>query len=139
MKLKYYFLLLAAGFILNSCLDTDNEENCYYDECDTEYPTHGSLTVKANLNAENSSLPIRIYSGHYGEGELLREDTLYDDRKVYSLPSGVYYSVAAKYKTSDGGEVVVIDGDKIDVRSRKECDSTCYTVVDATVNVKLQY
>jgi len=124
--------------LLVSCLDTDSDEECYYEDCFSTYPTTGTLTVKVTLNSLNSSVPIKIYSGHYDDGELIREDTLYFDRQNYVLDPGVYYSVAATYQT-ENGEIVVVDGDKIDVESRKECDSTCYSVTDAKVNCKLNY
>ncbi len=125
-------------FVLSACVDTNDSEDCYYDDCQTTYPYTGTLRVKISLNGASTSVPIKIYAGYYGEGELIEEDTMYSETKHYELPSGVYYSVAATYKTSQG-DITVVDGDKIDVESRRECDSTCYSVHDAKVNLKLQY
>lgn len=136
--LKLFSAFILVFVLFSSCNDISDDENCAYEDCTTFYPTHGTLTVKVNFDANNNTIPIRIYSGYYDTGELIREDTLYAEKKDFVLPSGVYYTVAAKYKTS-GSDIVVIDGEKIDVNSRKECDSTCYSVTDATVNVKLQY
>jgi hypothetical protein len=131
-------VLMPMAFLLFSCVDNTNDEDCAYDDCTTLYPTHGTMTVKVNFDANNSEIPIQIFSGYYDTGELIRDDTLYAEKKDFVLPSGIYYTVAAKYKTT-GSDIIVIDGEKIDVNSRKECDSTCYSVTDATVNVKLQY
>ncbi|PKP03564.1 MAG: hypothetical protein CVU11_07925 [Bacteroidetes bacterium HGW-Bacteroidetes-6] len=138
MKTITIITVFLLSMSLWSCTDNSDDESCVYDDCVTLYPTHGTLTVKVNFDTHNSKVPIQIYSGYYDTGELIREDTLMGEKKDYVLPSGVYYTVAAKYKT-DGMDIVVIDGDKIDVNSRKECDSTCYSVTDASINVKLQY
>lgn len=129
-------ILIAIAVLAVSCTDS-NDEDCYYEDCTTMYPTEGTLSVKVNFDALNPSVPIRIYAGYYGVGELITEDTLYGEKKDYLLPTGVFYSVAANYKTEQGS-MLVIGGDKIDVKSRKECDSTCYTVKDAYVKVKLK-
>ncbi len=135
-QLKYLTLLLLVAFS-GSCVD-DDYDDCDMQDCVSVYPTSGSLTVKATLNSMNSSVPIRIYAGHYDDGELILEDTLYDERTNYVFEPGVYYSVAAKYKT-ESGDITVVDGDKIEVITNTDCDTTCYTVNDATVNCKLHY
>ncbi len=133
---KYLILFLLIAFSA-SCVDDD------YDDCDTQdcvsiYPETGTLTVKVTLNSMNSLVPIRIYAGHYDNGELIREDTIYSERQNYVFEPGIYYSVAATYQT-ESGEITVVDGDKIEVITNTDCDTTCYTVNDATVNCKLHY
>ena len=134
-KLKYFALLFVVLLPL-SC--ADDYDDCNTQDCVSVYPTTGSLTVKVTLNSLNSSVPVRIFAGHYDAGELIREDTLYSDRQNYVFEPGIYYSVAATYQT-ENGEIVVVDGDKIDVITHTECDTTCYTVDDAVVNCKLHY
>jgi len=125
-------------FSLASCTNTVSSDACEDSECYSTYPTSGTLTVKITTDALNSSVPVRIYAGRYDSGQLLIEDTLYYNRQEFVLDPGEYYSVSATYQT-ENGEVVVVDGGKIDVITNN-CDSfSCYTVTDVTVNCKLKY
>ncbi|MDX9932835.1 MAG: hypothetical protein AB7V36_07735 [Bacteroidales bacterium] len=135
-QFRYLIMVLPLLFVL-SCVD-DDYDDCDMQDCVSIYPETGTLTVKVTLNSMNSLVPIRIYAGHYDDGELIREDTLYSERQNYVYEPGIYYSVAATYKT-ESGEITVVDGDKIEVITNTECDTTCYTVNDATVNCKLHY
>ncbi|MPM40822.1 hypothetical protein SDC9_87470 [bioreactor metagenome] len=137
MKELLYILVFGVSLFLTSCNDSDYDD-CDYQDCMSVYPTTGSLTIKVNFDMLNTSVPIRIYAGHYDDGELIREDTMYDEKKDYVFTPGIYYSVAAKYKT-ESGEITVVDGDKIEIITHTDCDSTCYTVEDAKVNCKLHY
>ncbi|HBG71196.1 MAG: hypothetical protein A2W93_12360 [Bacteroidetes bacterium GWF2_43_63] len=137
MKLFKYLALLLVALFPASCVD-DNYDDCETQDCVSVYPTTGTLTVKVTPNSLNSSVPIQIFAGHYDDGELIREDTLYSDRQNYVFAPGIYYSVAAKYQT-ESGEIIVVDGDKIEVVTNTDCDSVCYSVNDATVNCKLHY
>jgi hypothetical protein len=137
MRKTLYILLFLFSGVLFSCSDSDYDD-CNNQDCLSTYPTTGSITVKVSPDLLNYSIPVRIYAGHYDDGELIREDTIYDDSKKYVLIPGMYYSVAAKYKT-ESGEITVVDGDRIDIVSHNDCDSTCYTVKDAKVNCKLHY
>ena len=134
-------ILLFCVFLavsLASCTDFGSADACENSECYSTYPTTGTLTVKIKTDGLNSFVPVRIYAGRYDSGQLLIEDTLYYNRQEFVVDPGEYYTVAATYQT-ENGEVVVVDGGKIDVITNN-CDSfSCYTVTDVTVNCKLKY
>lgn len=128
--------MIAISVLLSSCFDTYDPDECDYTNCNTIYPNEGTMTVK--VTKYRDGVPIEIYEGFYDTGILLKRDTIYSYEKDYLLKPQMYYTVVAKYE-SNGNIIHVIDGGRIIVQSKKECDSTCYTVRDLTVNVKKKY
>jgi len=138
--MKNCIIICCMSLVLSlaSCTDFGSADACENSECYSTYPTAGTMTVKVTIDELNSFVPVRIYAGRYDVGQFIRLDTLYDKREKFVLDPGEYYSVAATYQT-ENGEVVVVDGGKIDILTNN-CDSfSCYTVTDVTVNCKLKY
>jgi hypothetical protein len=134
--MKYILIILVLFFCSckdqnNDCTDTD------YAGCNTTEPTDGELKVLLTINAENPAVPIYIYKGKIEEGALQVMDTAESSVYRIKLPVNEYYSVAAKYK-SGSKTIYAVDGDRIKKKSSAMCDSTCWSVVDAKVNVKLK-
>ncbi len=130
--------ILSFCFILiniNACYDANVD---YSQDCITEYPLSGVLTVKVSLNSLNKSVPVKIFQGKYDDGDLILEDTIYAEKKKYDLTPNFYYSVAAKYNT-ERGDIIVVNGDEIKVYTNTESDTACYRLKNAVVNCKLKY
>lgn len=135
-SMKYILIILVLFF--SAC--KDSSEDCTdtdYSSCNTTEPTEGELKVVLTINAENPAVPLFIYKGKIEAGELLSVDTAESSFYSVILPVNEYYSVAAKYK-SGSRTIYAVDGDKIKRKSSVMCDSTCWRVIDAKVNVKLK-
>ncbi len=137
MKTALKILLIAITvLVINSCLDSYDSDDCDYTNCNTVYPSQGTMTVKVSLT--ESGVPVDIYEGYYDNGILLERDTIYSYERDYLLAPEMYYTVIAHYESTED-TIHVIDGGRIPINSKRECDSNCYSVKDLTVNVKLKY
>jgi len=140
MVINKYIKCILIILVLFLCSCKDQYKDCTdsdYASCHTTQPTVGELKVELTINTENPAVPIYIYKGKIEEGSLQVLDTAKSSVFKINLPVNEYYSVAAKYKS--GGKIVfAVDGDKIKRKSSTMCDSTCWTVVNAKVNVKLK-
>jgi hypothetical protein len=100
-------------------------------------PAKGELKVILTINAENPAVPLYIYKGKIEEGSLQLIDTAKSSVFRINLPVNEYYSVAAKYK-SGSKTIFAVDGDRIKRKKSVMCDSTCWSVVNGKINVKLK-
>jgi len=114
----------------NDCTDVD------YSNCNTNEPEVGNMNIKLTINNENTEVPISVYKGKYEDGVLVTSDTATSSKFVLSLPVNEYYSVTARYKSGDK-IIFALDGDKIKKKKNILCDSTCWSVIDGNVNLKL--
>ena len=134
--MKYIFIILVLFFC--SCKDQNNDcTDSDYAGCNTTKPTDGELKAEITINTENPTVPIYIYKGKIEKGELQKTDTAKTSVYKINLPVNEYYTVAAKYK-SGGKTIFAVDGDRIRRKSSRMCDSTCWSVVNAKVNLKLK-
>lgn len=138
MNKSIIILISLILIIFQSCLDSYETEDCDYENCNTEYPDEGTMTVRVSLDNNNMEIPIEIYEGYYDNGILMKKDTIYSSSKNYFMDSEMYFTVKAEYNTPSG-KISVIDGGRIRVKSRKECDSTCYSINNLDINVKRKY
>ncbi|PLW92569.1 MAG: hypothetical protein C0592_10150 [Marinilabiliales bacterium] len=137
-KIIIYFTFLSLVTVISSCFDSYDTDECDYTDCNTTYPSEGTMRVKVTENPNGSGVPIAIYEGFFDNGILLERDTIYREEKSYYLSPEMYYSVVAEYESN--GEIIhVVDGGRILVQANKMCDSVCYSVKNLTVNVKLKY
>ncbi len=134
-----FFVLFTA--IILSCKDKTNYNvDCStydYSECNTAEPFEGRLYIKLTKNSENTSVPITIYSGKFEDNNIFLRDTVTKDNYDTLLPVGNYYSVAAEYKKGSS-KIIAVDGGKILKSKTNTCDSVCWTVTTAKVNVRLK-
>jgi hypothetical protein len=131
------FLLSFVSFFCCKNKTTDCE-GYDYSGCQTTRPVKGTLVIKLTINEQNPAVHVKIFRGKFEQNDLIREDTLTDELWRPVLPVDEYYTVAAYYKAG-GKTIIAIDGDKIKLKSAVKCDSTCYSVKDGKVDVKLKY
>lgn len=133
----FYLSLLIIIFACSEKLD--KYEDCTdsdYDNCNTEVPVVGSVTVNITINEFNDSVIVVIKEGKFESGQLVLKDTLYQNSKTYSLDLNKNYSAAAYYK-SGSDTIIAIDGGKLDYYSYKACELTCYEVRNLTLDLRL--
>ncbi len=141
--LKHLFslcFLTSMLFFILSCKDTNNSVDCSsydYSDCNTVEPFDGRLFINLSINSENPAVPITIYKGKLEDNDVILKDTVTTDKYDTLLPIDNYYTVTAKYKKGNT-VIVAVDGDKISKNKTKTCDSTCWSVKTASVNVKLK-
>ncbi len=131
------FLFLA--FVLGGC----NYDNSNCDSgtppggCQIQSPGEADLTVYISKN-RSSFVALKIYRGTLDNGTLVIEDTVYNIGSItYTLPFGTYTGTAEYH--FDGKTVIAVDQDKTGEKTREECDYTCYSVKNGTLNLKLKY
>ncbi len=125
-------LLLCLPFA--ACLN--NNTDCIPDNnCLTVEPTTASLSVEVSTNTENPTIPIAIYYGDASDSALYFRDTLTSSTR-YDVALDTRYSGVAKYRQGNL-TILAIDGDKTKLQSKNECGFVCYTVKDATLQLKL--
>jgi hypothetical protein len=134
----FAFTLLTV-LLITSCNSTYTDcENPDYSNCKTTIPENGTMKIEVTINAENPKVPIVIYSGNIENNIIQLNDTLTENSKNITLPVNNTYSITAKYK-SNGKTIFAVDDDKIKATSNAVCDSTCWSVTNGSVNLKLKY
>ncbi len=128
------FSMLLFLFVFTSC----NQNACNPGAiCETVQPTTGLLSVEVTVNASHPAVEVAIYSGQFEEGNLIFLDTLEAPTQDYSVPLDEYYAVTAKY-VEGADTIIALDGAKVKLSSSKNCNETCYTVLDGIVDLKLK-
>ena len=133
------FLIMIGSFIYLSC--NNKIEDCYaydYSDCNSVRPNTGTMVIHLTIKDDSSAIPVKIFRGKFEDNDLFLADTLTDGLWRVDLPLDQYYSVAAYYK-KEGKYFIAIDGEKIVLKSVVKCDSTCYSVKQAEVDVRLKY
>ncbi|MBC8147188.1 MAG: hypothetical protein H8E98_04310 [Bacteroidetes bacterium] len=144
MKNKFYILTFTI-LILNlafftSCKEYDISDCEAYDysDCNTWVPYWGILNIDVTLNNLNPKVPLVIYYDDFNSNDTAWVDTATSEFYQVYMPIGDYYSVVAKYKTSDK-IIYAVDGDEITKKSEDVCDSVCWIVKDGRIDVRLKY
>lgn len=109
-----------------------------YADCNTSEPTHATITAKVTINSYNAFVPLIVFKGYIDQKDTFLLDTARTSKHELSLPVGVYYSVLAKYKTSDK-TIYAVDGGFVDKYKQKVCDSTCWNSDNKKLNLYLKY
>lgn len=137
MKNHPLFILSFMAMGLFSACNPDEEGDCDPNlSCNTFQPVDGELVVRVTIDADHPSVPIAIYFGPFESGVLALRDTLTTERQTYIVPIDEKMSVTAEYR--DGADVIfAIDGDEVTSSSTVNCDSTCWTVQNAQVDLML--
>jgi hypothetical protein len=107
-----------------------SDVNC--DECYTDKPKVGPVTVNVSIDSENKRIPIRIFKGEYKESyrtdlsKAIQIDTLEEESAIYDLDVNEYYSIVAEY-SSNGKKIIAVNGDKLKIyRVSDSCDGECW-------------
>lgn len=143
MKSEKYlpFLLVSLLFLsIGACEElpsimVDCDEDCFDYKPDT-----ADLLIYVTFNEENPFVPLVLYRGKVGGGEVDYVDTAYDS--PHHLPSkvGQYYSLTAEYNTSDGGKIIAVDGDVMKLRNATEsCGYECWVIKGGYLKVELKF
>ncbi|MFH0894791.1 MAG: hypothetical protein V2A54_10175 [Bacteroidota bacterium] len=138
MKNIFYLLLGFVFFV--SCTSSESEDVCDspdYSDCITAQPFEGTMNVKVTINNENSYVPLTIYVGDMADHFIYLKDTA--DASFYSvdLPVGYFYTITAHYKKGTDN-IIAVDGDDVKATKSTYCDSTCWTINQGNVNLKLK-
>ena len=138
--MKKMIYILAGLLLFAACSDSDSEDVCEspdYSNCNTTKPSEGSLNVRVTINEENCCVPITVYVGNIEDHFVYLQDTAYDNLWSADVPVGYFYTVTAQYKK--GAEnVIALDGDDVKATKGDYCDSTCWSVRQGNVNLKLK-
>jgi hypothetical protein len=142
IKMKNIFLFcLFFFFIAFSCKEISSSSDCEnpdYSDCNTNKPVSGQLNIKLTINSENSSVPLVIYTGKIEDNNLYDTVTVTSGSYSTSVDIDHFYSVTATYK-SGNKTIIAVDGDDVKSKSNTNCDSTCYSVQDGSIDVRLKY
>ncbi|MCX7861792.1 MAG: hypothetical protein N2449_02220 [Bacteroidales bacterium] len=131
---KCYIIL----FLLITLCSCNIEEDCDYSDCLPYEPYESEMYIQTTIDKNNDSIPIWIYEGKYDEdNQLIFVDTVTKDNYFIILPLNHYYFVKAKY-IKNNKIVYAIDGVYFKKYKRNECDSTCWTVKNKTLDVQLK-
>lgn len=134
-------LCLAPIAFFNSCeknLNNDIDCSSYdYSDCDTAEPVYGNVHIRLTINDENAKVPLTIYVGKLEENLVVVTDTASSASYDTILPINKFYTVKAEYHRGSK-TIFAIDGDETTKSKTKTCDSTCWSVNQADVNVKLK-
>lgn len=135
--MKIYNLFFIFAVIVLSACNWENSTDCDYADCYTEKPSEGELKLSISIDGENTNVPVVIYEGRIDENHPVIYDTLNTVKVSYMLPVDKYYSATAKY-TKNGNTYIAVDGDRLKVKKRVECDSTCYKVKEVDLDLLLK-
>jgi hypothetical protein len=129
------FLLLAALLIISSC--KDKLEDCTqedYDNCNTQKPQFGKVTVRLTINTENPDVILKIYQGNFEDANIVLEQSTSSRYITEFLKVDTYYSFAVKYKRGREN-ITAVDGGKIKLKSYKMCEYRCYEAVTLDIDL----
>jgi hypothetical protein len=132
---------IAVLFLILSCNDNSNNSvDCStynYSDCTTREPIDGRLYINLSINSENPAVPITIYRGKLEDNNIITKNTVTTNKYDTLLPIDNYYTVTAKYKKGSA-TIIAVDGGKISKSKTKTCDSICWSVKTASIDVKLK-
>lgn len=132
---------MAPIAFFNSCeKSTDSDIDCStydYSDCNTMEPSLGNVHVRLTINDENAKVPITIYAGKLEENVVVVFDTAYSAAYDTLLPIDQFYTVKAEYHKGSK-TIFAVDGDETKKSKTRTCDSLCWSVNEANINVKLK-
>lgn len=129
--------LICLLFVVPACRDKYSEcTDSDYNNCDTEYPTTGTIRARISVLPESPEVILRIFEGPFEDGVLVLTDTIIKLRYVdYLLEVEKWYSFTATYTTSPFATIAV-DGARIKRIRYRACELTCYELVEPEVNLR---
>ncbi len=133
-------IMILIGTLI-SCSDNYDTSDCEYPDytnCHTTKPKYGQLIIECSINAQNPQIPIEIYQGKIENHKLIETANVSNGSYTANVEVDYYYSVKATYKSGEK-IIIAIDGDDVKSKSNTNCDSTCYSVENGSVDVRLKY
>jgi hypothetical protein len=137
--IKIWAIVFITGLFFLACekrhyLGGSPCEYCYQTQPDT-----GDLIINLTIDKRNSEVEISVYKGKLDQNNL---DTVFyglDDTVYIGMKVDQYYTVTARYKTSDGKTVIAVDGAELTTtRDYISCDQVCYWA-EEFYDVRLRY
>lgn len=130
-----FLIVVSFGCNKTSNVDCENPD---YSNCNTVEPVDGNLTILVTKQDKNSRVPLTLYQGKFGSPEgLIFYDTItvVDTNVILELNKN-YYAIASYQR--DGKTIYAVDGVYLKKESRQECDSTCWSVKNSEIDVRLK-
>ena len=143
MNKKIIYILFAVFITFSACKDfwNESEDECAdpdYSDCDTEEPFSVYIDVAVTVNDENSKVPIKIFMGNYEDNNLYASFDTSAVEFEYLIPvTDKYTFVVEYYKGND--TILAIDACEIRKKSKTYCDSTCWEVNSASLDLTLNF
>ena len=132
---RIVFCIIATCFFI-SC----GEDNClWFMPCLDTPPEHGTVNIKATIDALNHVVPVDIYIGNIEDDHFYGTEFLSKEHTELTLPNGTY-SIRAAYFAMVNGEkvsVFVVDGDTLSEGTGYGCSDPCYEEGSIDLDVSL--
>jgi hypothetical protein len=131
--------LICLTFL--SCRTVISDEDCAtydYSDCNASEPSVGLLKADLTINNDNPYVLISVYRGRLEADDLLYTDTVREVEYSVYLELDYYYTVTAEYKSGEK-TIIAVGGDEVRKTSEVICDSTCWSVREGNVDVRLKY
>ncbi|NOZ45987.1 MAG: hypothetical protein GXO79_04310 [Chlorobi bacterium] len=139
MKLFSIILFIILFTSLTSCNKNYWDDGYPCSFCYNIKPEEALLSIDLTINNKNAFVPITILKGKLEEKDTIWTDTTNQTKYELYVPVDNYYTVTAEYNWNDK-KVIAVDGDKVFLRKNQvDCDTTCWIIFDAYLNVKLKY
>ncbi len=131
----FFLVSVFLGCNKNSNVDCENPD---YSNCNTIEPTAGSVTILVTKEDKNSRVPLALYRGKFGshESRIFYDTVTVVDTSV-TLPLNTDYYAIATY-LRNGKTIYTVDGIYLEKKSKRVCDSTCWSVKNAEIDVRLK-
>ena len=143
--MKKIFLLIIIFFVAcaqDNLKDFDDyDDDCNYENCNTQEPFFTDLEIKFTRNAENPSPEIYLLLDKYEDNEIIdtiNTDSISGDIAWINVAIGQYYTVYTVYHENND-TIVAIDGNFVLKETYTECDSLCWQVKNTVFNIKLKH
>ena len=137
---KYGLILLLVAIMFASCNKDSNVdcENYDYSSCNTIEPDEGELSIIVTKQTVNSMVPVSLYKGKYGvTATLIYSDTVSEVELKFNVMLNEDYYAIAKYE-SGGKAIYAIDGTYFKKVGQTTCDSTCWKIKGAEIDIRLK-
>lgn len=140
LKLFIPVIVISIIFYFNtSCEEDIFAFNVDCSECYIEKPDSADIIVKISINAQNDSVPIKIYKNQVEDNEIEYIDTATSEEYYLYVPIDEFYSVTAEYNYNDSVTLVVVDGDKLKVKLVTDvCTDDCWVIRGGILDVRIK-
>lgn len=139
MKQNILFYLFVIIFLFVSCDKLTDEDECDdvdYSDCNTEEPFRDSLHIKLTINDENEKVKLVIYDGDFEDGIAITQIETEKSKINVEVLLDREYSASAEY-ISGKDTIIAIDGTNIKKKSKTYCDSTCWSIKNQDLDLRL--
>ncbi len=131
-----FCMLFLFAVPFSACLNNNDSDCDPTLFCNTFRPTEASVYLSITNDTENLAVPLSVYFGNASDSSLYFRDTVSGGSVSYVLPIEQRYSFVVKYRQR-GATVYAVDGGKLSYNSTTNCNETCYTTRDLSLNLKL--